>query len=324
MHRQFRDLLDSARGESRFVLTANLDIRAFSAWSRKVESREMSLYLTKLYPKLIDNYFSDRWFFKPTGDGLLLVRAFDEPELKPLIATTVKNCFDIVDSFATLCDGEPMINFETPPNVGIGLAQGAASQLVASDPNGDGDLTLDYSGRVLNHASRLMELARPRGVVIDSGFGAGLIPLAIADRLKTETGYIRRVSPDDEVKVLYDPDLTQIPDYFKEKPGEANWQSEVRSFTLKQIEGHAVPHFFVLDSKPSDSSKIRCKVIHPDISASGKRLKGMRRTRGFPFVYKMDGRSPTVSVDFPALGKTLRSSGVKGPWPVTVRIEYPA
>jgi hypothetical protein len=84
MHRKFRELLATANGRSEFVVAVNLDIRGFSDWSRRVESSQTILYLTKVYPKLIDQYFADSWFFKPTGDGLLLVRPFVESELATL------------------------------------------------------------------------------------------------------------------------------------------------------------------------------------------------------------------------------------------------
>ena len=323
MHRQFRKLLETAEGQSKFVLAANLDIRGFSDWSRRVESRETILYLTKIYPRLIDQYFKDRWFFKPTGDGLLLVRAFEEPELGDLVGKTIRDCFEIVESFATLCADEPMVNFETPSDVGIGLAQGAASRLTAPDPTSkDGTLILDYSGRVLNLASRLMELARPRGIVIDAGFGSGLIPAETSERLQQETGYIRGVSPEDEVEVFFDPTLTKIPDSFRHKPGEVEWRSVVRNFTLRQMEEHIGPHLFRLDGEPSDPNEIRCTATHPAVSKSGRRLPNMQHNHDLAFDYRLDGRSPTVSVDFPTVAKTLRDGGVKGPWPITIRAEY--
>ena len=48
MHREFRQLLHAATGENKFVIVANLDIRAFSEWSRSVESQEAMLYLAKI------------------------------------------------------------------------------------------------------------------------------------------------------------------------------------------------------------------------------------------------------------------------------------
>jgi class 3 adenylate cyclase len=45
--------------------------------------------------------------------------------------------------------------------LGIGIAAGSASRLIA------GDTTFDYTGRPLNVASRLMDIARPAGVVLE-------------------------------------------------------------------------------------------------------------------------------------------------------------
>jgi hypothetical protein len=237
MHRQFHKLLVEASGRSEFVLAVNLDIRGFSDWSRRVESSQTTLYLAKVYRKLIDFYFPSDWFFKPTGDGLLLVRAFVETELAELVTATVDNCFAIVDNFGELCQDNPMINYEVPDNVGIGLAQGAASRLVAEGQDGQ-ELTLDYSGRVLNLASKLMELARPRGVVIDSGFGAGLLTKEILDRLNEKTGYIRGVSPDDELCVLFDPTMTQISPSFERRPDEPAWQNVSDKWKLREMESY--------------------------------------------------------------------------------------
>lgn len=282
----------------------------------------MVLYLTKIYPRIIDEYFADQWFFKPTGDGLLLVRSFEEDELSGLVSKTIGDCFQIVDSFPDLCEREPMVNFRTPTEVGIGLAQGAASRLLATDPNDpDRELTLDYSGRVLNLASRLMELARPRGVVVDSGFGAGLIPDNVRGRLKSEEGYVRGVSPEDAVKVYFDPDLTRLPASFKQKPNELDWNSEVRSFTLKEIEEHLNPHHFRLAHNPAEGT-VSCVVTHSALSPSKRRISGLQTNFDYPHQQFRDGNVDVVAVDFPSLAKLLREKGLKGPWPVSVRVQY--
>ncbi|MFZ1154621.1 MAG: hypothetical protein WAN93_06930, partial [Solirubrobacteraceae bacterium] len=296
MHRRFQDLLKNATGRSEFVLAANLDIRGFSDWSRRVESSQTILYLTKIYPKLIEAYFAEDWFFKPTGDGLLLVRPFVESELEQLVSVTARSCFEIVDVFGTLCQEEPMVNFEVPSAVGIGLAQGAASRLVAND--GDKEVTLDYSGRVLNLASRLMELARPRGVVIDSGFGAGLLPEDVIARAEEATGYIRGVSPDDEVRILYDPMETRISSSFSSRPGEVQWRSAQITLTLQEMENYRLPHRFELDGELAVPQQIQCTFRHHALTASGHKAGGGRITVGAisEFAYFEHAGKPCVSV----------------------------
>jgi class 3 adenylate cyclase len=321
MHRKFRELLATANGRSEFVVAANLDIRGFSDWSRLVESSQTILYLTKVYPKLIDEYFADSWFFKPTGDGLLLVRPFVESELAALVNETVENSFRIVEAFATFCQDEPMVNFPVPGAVGIGLALGAASRLVSHEANTE--LTLDYSGRVLNLASRLMELARPRGVVLEGGLGKILCASHLEERLTAARGYIRGVSPDDEIKILYDADLTTIPESFSKRPGDVEWHSNGTTLTLEELEEYGMAHLFYLDAKPSDVSLIRCTFQHNAVTSSGHK-SGKKVVKGsFAHEYFEDAGKPVVRVDFPALAPQLRATGVKGPWSITVRVDYP-
>jgi class 3 adenylate cyclase len=318
MHREFRELLDGATGETDFVIALNLDIRGFSAWSRRVESPMTTLYLMKIYPKLIDRYFADQWFFKPTGDGLLLVRPFVESELAELAESVLRSCFEIVDRFGTLCDDEPMVNFEVPQEVGIGIAQGAASRLVS------GGRTLDYSGRVLNLASRLMELARPRGVVIDSGFGQGLLPSDLSEGFASKTGFIRGVSPDDGITILYDPDLTEIPESFTKRPGDITWRTVRRKFELRELERLGGGWRFTLDEEPADPEQIKVSYSYPALLAGGRQAKDRSKygVHGdFRYAGPPDG--PLVVVRFVELAKRLRRIGVKGPWIVDVKVDYP-
>jgi class 3 adenylate cyclase len=164
MHRDLAALLPKATGVSEFVIALNVDIRGFSSFAKLAESSEAALFLKKVYLKLITEYFEDASFFKPTGDGLLIVQAFEEEELQQMVTGMVTKCLSVVTAFPHLLDGDPMINFDVPRKIGIGLTRGAATRLVSNDK------ILDYSGRPLNLASRLMDLARPSGIVMDKAF----------------------------------------------------------------------------------------------------------------------------------------------------------
>lgn len=78
MHREFKELLKDATGMSEYVIAVNLDIRGFSSFSKKVESPDVALFIKKVYSKLLDGYFPNASFFKPTGDGLLLTIPYNE------------------------------------------------------------------------------------------------------------------------------------------------------------------------------------------------------------------------------------------------------
>lgn len=73
MHTEFRKLLDDVTGVSEFVLAVNIDIRGLSSFSMRVESPETAIYLKRVYTRIIEDYFPNASFFKPTGDGLLII-----------------------------------------------------------------------------------------------------------------------------------------------------------------------------------------------------------------------------------------------------------
>jgi hypothetical protein len=319
MHRQLRKLLDNAIGEQAFVIAINLDIRDFSAWSRRVESAQSSLYLKKIFPKLLDLHFSDEWFFKLTGDGLLLVRPFVESELPALVESTLQSALEIVDSFGSLCEDEPMVNFEVPDSVGIGIAQGAASRLVS-----DG-LTLDYSGRVLNLASRLMELARPRGIVIDQGFGANLIPDGIASRFEKATGYIRGVAPDEPITILYLKEVTEIPLEFTQRPHNFGWKQSKTTQKLARLSKMGRINWgFSLSEAPTAPDLITVSYRHSAVGIDGKRLIGQQTTVACSnFKYSLSAGKPTVRVPIHDIVAACSKRGVKPSWEIEIRVDYP-
>jgi len=85
MHRIIRKLLDDAAGISEFIIAVNLDIRGFSTFSQRVESPDAAMFIKRVYIKLIDEYFADLSFFKPTGDGLLLIIPYNERNLQEVV-----------------------------------------------------------------------------------------------------------------------------------------------------------------------------------------------------------------------------------------------
>jgi len=324
MHREFRKLLNHAEGESDFVLVANLDIRGFSAWSQEVESVQAAMYLAKLYPVLIDRWFKQKWFFKPTGDGLLLVRAFRERELGKLATETLEGCLEIVEEFGTLCTGEPLLNFDLPSEVGIGLAQGAASRLVSKGK------TLDYSGAILNRASRLMDLARPRGVVFDAGLAQGLLPDSIQEKFEPAEVYLRGVSPKDPLKVYFLKGPTEIPTPNLSPIGEIKWGKPITvRLTLKEMEIPVTSWtYYEFPEAPRETERIKCTIAYPTMNAGGKRVDDSTMTEqdwsptaSFKLEERPDG--VVAKVDHHAVAKYLRKQGVKGTWPVVIRIDYP-
>lgn len=244
MHRQFRSLLDQARGYSEFVIVANVDIRGFSDFSLGVDSAQTALFVRRVYARLIDSYFKDAAYVKPTGDGLLVVLGFEDDleDLTRVARKSVADAFNIVETFADICADDPMINFTVPQNVGIGLARGPASKIIS------GEFVLDYSGRTLNLASRLMDVARPAGVVIDGSFGLQLLDEATQGRFESAEVYIRGVAPREPARIYYSAEFTKIGASYLRPLETFRWRSITRSESLAGLEQISP---FIFDSRMS-------------------------------------------------------------------------
>jgi len=89
--------------------------------------------------------------------------------LETVAQSTIDTCYLIINEFECFCEHDPMINFDVPDKIGIGLSRGTACRLISDDK------ILDYSGDTLNLATKLMDFARPEGIVFDAKFGFDLL-----------------------------------------------------------------------------------------------------------------------------------------------------
>ena len=227
MHRKFREALKSAVGVSEFIVAVVVDIRGFSAFSTAHESPDTAMYIKRVYASLINDYFANASFFKPTGDGLLVTIPFTEGTLKKVAQDTVRNCLRCVREFPNICKDDPMVNFDTPQNIGIGIARGTACCLKS------GRQTLDYSGQLLNLTSRLMDLARPAGLVLDDSLGVDLLGKRLGDKFEQEEVYLRGIAEFTPRRIWYQTGKVEIGLSAKQPPLE-NWEEETITRTLRE------------------------------------------------------------------------------------------
>jgi len=317
MHRDFRKLLEKASGSSEFVIAVNVDVRNFSAFSKKVDSIAVSMYIKRLYIKLIDDYFSNASFYKPTGDGLLIVIPYSEDDLKEVANNTVSTCIKLVQDFHSLCDKDEMINFEVPTNVGIGISRGTASYMVS------GKKCLDYSGTVLNLATRLMDIARPKGIVIDSNFGIKLLEDKTREIFKKDKVYIKGISEEKPLEIHFTRPYTKIPSIYKNPVKELNWRTIEDKVKFKKIKDTTGFFRYALKSKPIIKEKVSVKVTH-GLVRDGKRVRDQARYYSFDqFEYYEQAGKPYVNINFPKLTNLLEINGVKSQMDVFIEIMYP-
>ncbi len=312
---RLKDQLRTAVGDSRFVVVVFLDIRGFSTFAKLAESSESAVFLKSAYTSIMDSYFDDATFFKPTGDGLLVILDYDEASLQEVVQTAVDTSIRLVEAFPTICDEDPMVNFEVPGKLGIGLARGAATRLHSDDE------VLDYSGRPLNLAARLMDMARPSGVIFSDALGLNLLDEAVLKRFEADNVYVRGVAEDEPMSIHYLAESTVIEDVYKRPLHRTHVHAEnEQEVTVREMEQMGNLRF-ALSKEPVDRSKIRLVAHFPDATPSGKKTALLSVTE-VPGVYGEDAAGPHVRVSMPAVAERVKRRGAKSTWTGSIKIEY--
>ncbi len=201
-----RRALESATGRSEFIFVVYADIRGFSSFSMRHEAPDVAMYIKRVYMRLIDDFFPFASFYKATGDGLLMTVPYQESDVQEKARATVGACFKALKAFPTICAGDSMINFPAPDKIGFGVSRGTACCLVS------GRTVLDYSGHLLNLTARLMDLARPQGIVLDGVLGVEMLTSSMRSRFETDDVYIRSVAEDKTRQVFFQKGVVEFPE----------------------------------------------------------------------------------------------------------------
>ncbi len=317
MHREFRKLLTDAEGISKFIIALNIDVRGFSDFSKQVDSQDVASYIKRVYMKLLDTYFQDISFAKATGDGLLIALSYTERNLSQVATKTMESCLEALRDFGSFCNDDPMVNFEVPRQLGIGMSRGSACCLIS------GRKVLDYSGSVLNLASRLMDFARPSGIVLDANFQATLFPKNIQQLLAEDEVYIKGIHEDSPLKILYTRDCVKIPEEAKKPLHGTEWHTEKRELTLKEIKGLEGPLVLKLARKPQSRKRIAFKITCPHVAMVKKGFNYSHFYMFTNFKYREDAGRPVINVDMDALKDLLSEQGLNLSSVIKIEISYP-
>lgn len=316
MHRLFREALDEATGVSESVIVVLIDVREFSAFSMGCDSVDAAMFLKRAYMKFIDLYFPFASFYKSTGDGLLLIVPIGGKKLKEISQEVVASCIKCHSEFGNICDDDPMINFKVPNKIGIGITRGTACCLVS------GEKIIDYSGRWLNLASRLMDLARPSGIVIDGGFNIGLLTEEQQAIFKEDDNiYLRGIAESEPIKIYYTPEFTVISKYNKQPIAAKRWihKEDVKPFRDFLKLGSFL---YKLESEPLSPDDITVTVEYPPVR-KGESMKSIVKVHEFDdFVYKIQAGTPFIQMNFPELCRRLKQRQVKMNMNIRVNIDY--
>ena len=270
MHQAFRQALPGAYGVSQHVVALIADIRGFTAFSSQRDSADVGTYITTVYERLLERYFGDfdDVFFKPTGDGLLVVVPYDSSNVTQVIPSVVSACLKAHDGFSEIVTDVSMVNFETPTRLGIGLSQGAASAIKADSVPGFEHtlpLVLDYSGAIINAASRLQDLARPSGVILDGSVRLELLSEVDQARFETQELYVRSIAEGEPRLLHLQRDAVQVPEANR-VPLSFSWKSATRTTTIQLL--RAATHYTLGLADEVDPASVLVRVTRTTVDTA--------------------------------------------------------
>jgi len=317
MHREFLKLLEKATGVSEHIIAVILDIRGFTPFCQSVESLDVATYVKKVYFRIINDYFKNASYYKPTGDGLIITIPYTEENLKEVTNLTMNSCLGLLRVFGSLCADDHMINFPTPQKIGIGLTRGSACCIKSEDK------ILDYSGRVLNLASRLMDLARPSGIVFDDTFRIDLLSDKIKDLFSQETVYVRGIAEEHPIKVYYTKDYTLISDSYKQPLKVPKWKTQKITYPLKTLK--TMPKIFVsyLDKRPLDENRIKVRVAHDDLHIEEFETFYTYSIDDDEISFECRAKNYCVLINVHDIAENLEKTGVTEDMEIRIEIDYP-
>jgi class 3 adenylate cyclase len=315
MHRIFREALNTATGERRSIIAVIIDIRGFSSFSKTQESYDTAMFLKRVYMNIIDSYFEFASFYKSTGDGLLLTFDCDASNISEMAKKTIEKCIDCHRDFGNICSGDQMVYFEVPDKIGIGVARGTVCCLKSDDK------IIDYSGRPLNLTSRLTNLARPSGIVIDES----VIRLLDEDtRKKFSEGkvYLDGIAEAAPITVYFTKEFTEIPKRNTREIAGKNWKHEYQVLKFKEIMTSQEWFRHYLKSEPTSGDDIEVKVEHYKVK-EGRVSKKWKLIYTFEdFEYVLEAEKPVVRLNFQKLREGLNEYEVRENMEVIIDIAY--
>lgn len=317
MHQDFRKLLDNALGTTEHVMAIIVDIRGFSNFCSDKESFDVANYIKTVYANIIDNFFPKSSYLKPTGDGLLVILKCPTEGMQDFIADQVGRCLTLVQEFSKLGKESPLINFETPNKVGIGIARGSACRISSNST------VLDYSGRLLNLAARLMDFARPSGIVMHESVGFKFLSLEMQQQFLPDYIYARGIAEEKPLRVYYTKDHTIISPSARKPLKEAKWktQSYDVSFDKLSVDTHRTLVFDLLDS-PIDSTQIVVEAFYalPDEREVGRRYRASDNV----FTLEKVGGKSSIYLKKSQIFEAFKDHNLKAEDIIRFRIVYPA
>jgi hypothetical protein len=156
-----------------------------------------------------------------------------------------------------------MVNFPVPKKLGVGIARGSATRLIS-----DGGV-LDYTGRCLNLAARLMDKARPSGVVFADSHAKQLMTPEIALLFAGDKVCIRGISEHDPLPILITKDVEIAPSDREPIPEARQTWGDESTMSVADVR-ESSSHAFYLPRPPRSYECVGVHVEYPLFDKDGR------------------------------------------------------
>ena len=205
----------------------------------------------------------------------------------------------------------PILNYPQPEAIGFGIARGSASYLLV------GEDVLDYSGKLLNLAARLNELARPFGVVVDGNYKFEIIPKKFRKRFQKHSVYLRGIAEEFPTRV-FTSDQVSIPTSARYPIREPVWKLVTVEKTVAEINAMFGTFSVCLPNPPlvPEQTKAEVRWVSPKIKSTFEELKCDLTSQ------TVDGSGYFVKFDLDEVHSLMKNQGLDATAKVQFRVHY--
>ena len=206
--------------------------------------------------------------------------------------------------------------------MGIGLTRGSACCIYKEEQ------IIDYSGKVLNHSSRLMNKARPSGLICDYGSVIGVLKPELLELFGEDAICLRGISEKEPIKILYLKNHVIINDQDRKPLKEPVWNLIEKFYKFGIIKKLPGLFRFLLNKKPLRNEDFLLEVSIPRY-INGVRVKGISTYKYYnlkddELTYSKEGRKHIVTFNMRRYIESIDKSNIP-PDDINVRFEikYP-
>ena len=301
-------------GQTQHVISFIFDIRSFTNFCKIEDSYNIANFVRRVYINVIKDYFPDATYYKPTGDGLLIIFRCPPKNVGEMTNSVVERSVKLVNDFPTFCKTDKLVYFKTPQNIGVGIYRGSACCISSENE------IIDYSGKPLNLSARLSDMARPLGVVFDESVSSCVPIEHLTEIFQEENVYVKGLAEEETMKV-YHTKNTSIPSAYMKPINEPEWTTNAVVFALENFQNGPDINRIKLTKSPIDSKEIILRASYPSISGSTT-LQTWKMNDNPHIYYYKEGKEHWVDFSSAFIIKELdiKEEKVKS---LTIEIIYP-